>query len=50
MDLFSLKKSRDFLVTDGHEYPLVLYNESKHNSLALVGNANKTYTHEQTKK
>jgi hypothetical protein len=28
-------------MSEGHRYPLVLYNESKHNILALVGKANK---------
>jgi hypothetical protein len=34
-----LKKLGDFTVSEGHGYPLVLYNESKHNNilLALVG-------------
>jgi len=37
-----LKKPGDFTVFEGHGYPLVLYNESKHNKLPLVSKANKT--------
>jgi hypothetical protein len=37
-----LKKLGDFTMSKGHGYPLVLYNESKHNILALVGKANKS--------
>jgi hypothetical protein len=36
-----LKKPGDFTVSEGHRYPLVLYNESKHDILALVGKAPK---------
>jgi hypothetical protein len=39
---YGLKKPGDFTVSEGHGYPLVLYNESKHNiSFALVGKADK---------
>jgi hypothetical protein len=31
----------DFTMSEGHGHPLVLYNESKHNILALVGKVNK---------
>jgi hypothetical protein len=41
---YDLKKPRDFTVSEGHRYPLVLYNESKHNILALVGKTNKLIT------
>jgi hypothetical protein len=38
---YDLKKLEDFTVSEGHGYPLILYNESKHNILALLGKTNK---------